>query len=165
MGAVIPFRLSTVVIAGPWSKKSTKMKLGAFPYAVLHCVAESPRLPGPPLGALVVVIFPTSGVSIPKSSVLSRKWFMSDILPDEIAVEISPFKFEGRSGRQVKFNSETFSNGFSKMKVNSSMRYEFVESIVEVSREATKVMRRVLAEMRVCKVGHSLCAVVVDCGM
>jgi len=42
-------------MAGPTLKKSTKMNWGALPYEEVHSSAEDPRLPDPPLGALVVV--------------------------------------------------------------------------------------------------------------
>lgn len=151
-------------MAGPWSKKSTRIKVGAFPYAVLQLLAVSPRLPIPPDGALVVVMFPTSGVSIPKASSVSRKWFMKAIRPELVAAEVSPLTAVGRSGRQLKFDKLVTSKGFSQIKVNSSMRYG-ATVLLEGSREATKVMSRVLFEISSWRVGQLEGGVVAEGGV
>lgn len=80
--AVMPFRLSTVLMADPWSKKSTRMNVGAFPYRVLHSFAASPKLPTGPDGAFVVVMFEMSGTSIPNACLVAKKWFIKGKRPD-----------------------------------------------------------------------------------
>jgi len=73
-GLVTLFSLSTVSIAGPWSKKSTRMNVGCRPeYWLLHEVAASPRLPVPPDAPFVVPAADASGTSMPKDSEESRK--------------------------------------------------------------------------------------------
>lgn len=54
VGELTPLSLSTVSMAGPLSKKSTRMKLGCRLHASLHLEAASPRFPVPPEGAFVV---------------------------------------------------------------------------------------------------------------
>jgi len=151
---VTPFSESTVCIAGPWSKKSTSRKFGTLPYADLHADAAAPSCPTAVPGPFVDAMAPMLGTWIPKASSLSRKWFTSDIKLRDCAEETLPETLVGRFGVQVKFEGEVLSKGFSKMKVNSSMRYELVESMEVMSREATKVKRRVLALMSVWRVGQ-----------
>lgn len=66
---------------------------------------------------------------------------------------------------QVKLPESEFSKAFSKINVNSSIKYAFVLSTWVGSSEATKVMRRVLAEIRVCNVGQVICGVVDEGGV
>lgn len=67
-------------------------------------------------------------------------------------MEREPLTVEGRSGVQVKLLGEVLSYGFSQTEVNSSRRYG--AAALPEGRDATNVIRRVLAEMRDCRVGH-----------
>jgi len=118
----------------------------------------------PPDGAFVVVIFPTSGSSMPKASSVSRKWFMNAIRPELMASDVSPCTVEGLSGRQEKFESEVTSKGFSQMNVNSSMRYG-ATVLLEGSRDATNAISRVLLDINSCNVGHEDGGAVVEGGV
>lgn len=69
-----------------------------------------------------------------------------------MAVVRDPFTVAGRSGIQVKLLAEMLSYGFSQTEVNSSNRYG--AAALPEGRDATKVMRRVFAVMRVWSVGQ-----------
>jgi hypothetical protein len=84
--------------------------------------------------------------------------------PDDVAALMEPFTIVGRSGRQEKFAALELSKGFSQMYVNSSMRYG-ATVLEEAEREATKVRRRVLAEMSSWRVGQDEGTAVVDVGV
>lgn len=119
---VMLFSLSTVAIAGPWLKKSTRMYVGAFPYKVRHSAAASPKLPTGPDGAFVVVMLWTSGLVMPKACSNPLKWFINGNRPDSTAADASPRTVDGRSGTHEKSERLFTSKGFSKTKVNSSSR-------------------------------------------
>lgn len=102
-----------MVIAEAWSKKSTRMNVGAFPYRVRHSVAALPKLPIGPDAALVMLMLNTSGAKTPKSCSTPLKWFINGRRPDLMAAEMSPLTEDGRSGVHVKSERLVTSKGFS----------------------------------------------------
>ena len=64
-GKVTPLSASTAAMAGPSSKKSTRMNVGGLPYSVLHSFAANPSWPSVTLaGEFVMFKEARSGVSM-----------------------------------------------------------------------------------------------------
>jgi len=88
----------------------------------------------------------------------------SERRPEATAAAVLPWTAAGRSAVQEKLAASVTWKGFSKMNVNSLSRYgAFAAMVVEGSRSATKVIRRVLFAIRSCSVGH-VCIATVFCG-
>jgi hypothetical protein len=86
--AVIPFKRSAVLMAGPTFQKSTSIKVGFVPHSLLHSVPCAPNAPIVlVLAEFVVAISVTSGTDIPKTSTVSAKWFNKPMYPDDMAEE------------------------------------------------------------------------------
>ena len=107
IGELMLLNPSTVVIAGPTLKKSTKKKFGALPYWPKHDCTAAPKDPGA-LGSaeLVLEAFSTAGVTIFNSCCFPRKWFIRNSRPDDPAAAALPLIADGRSGEQLKFWGE-----------------------------------------------------------